>query len=107
MKLKATINRLLDKGNTKAIASLTIDDAYAVHGIKVVSGVNGNFVSMPSNKQPDGNYKDIFHAVTKEARQEMNDAVMSAYEQKLSEQSQDELPDEELTVPEEGQVMQM
>ena len=68
MKLKATINRLLDKGNTKAVASLTIDGAFAVHGIKIVGGVNGDFVSMPSTKQSDGSYKDIFHAVTKEAR---------------------------------------
>jgi stage V sporulation protein G len=96
MELKATINRLFDaeKGNTRAIASLNIGGAFAVHGIKVISGPNGEFVSMSATKQADGKYKDIFHAVTADARQEMNEAVLEAYEQKLSEQE-----------PAEGQVL--
>jgi stage V sporulation protein G len=105
MKLKATINRLLEKGNTKAIASLTVDNAYAVHGIKILTGTKGDFVSMPSVKQPDGKFRDIFHAITAEARQEMNDAIMQAYEQKLAEQDEgEEIGGAE---PEKGQGMTM
>jgi stage V sporulation protein G len=106
MKLKATINRLLEKGNTKAIASLTVDDAYAVHGIKVIEGKSGTFISMPSVKQPDGKFRETFHAVTAEARQQMNDTIMQAYEQKLAEQNADQDMDE-VPEPEDGPVMSM
>lgn len=84
--LKATVNWLNphEDERIRASASFTIGGAFAVHGIKVVEGTKGTFVSMPSYKSGDG-YKDIFHAVTKEARQQMNDAVMAAYDQKLEE----------------------
>ena len=87
MPVKAVINWLntKDDGNVRASASLTIGGAFAVHGIKVITGQKGDFVSMPSYKSGDS-YKDIFHAVTADARQQMNDAVMKAYEQKLSEE---------------------
>lgn len=87
MPVRASINWLntKDDGNVRATASLTIGGAFAVHGIKVISGQKGDFVSMPSYKSGDS-YKDIFHAVTAEAREQMNDAVMKAYEQKLSEE---------------------
>lgn len=87
MPVRASINWLntKDDGNVRATASLTIGGAFAVHGIKVINSQKGEFVSMPSYKSQDG-YKDIFHAVTAEAREQMNDAVMKAYEQKLSEE---------------------
>ena len=83
--VRASINWLNTKedGNVRATASLTIGGAFTVHGIKIISGTKGDFVSMPSYKSGD-NYKDIFHAVTADARQQINDAVMGAYEQKLS-----------------------
>ena len=85
----------------RANASLTIGGAFKVHGIKVVSGSKGDFVSMPSYKSGDG-YKDIFHAVTADARQQMNDAVLAAYEQKLAEQTQDAPTEEQdMTEPDE------
>ena len=89
--IKASINWLntKDEGNTRATASLTIGGAFAVHGIKVISGQKGDFVSMPSYKSGDS-YKDIFHAVTADVREQMNDAVMKAYEQKLADQEQGE-----------------
>lgn len=83
--IRANINWVNQKedGNVRATASLNIGGAFAVHGIKIISGAKGDFVSMPSYKSGD-NYKDIFHAVTADARQQMNEAVMKAYEQKLS-----------------------
>ena len=83
-----------EDSNIRANASLTIAGAFKTNGIKVVSGSKGNFVSMPSYKTADG-YKDIFHALSAEARQQMNDAVMKAYEQKLAEQNQSEEPTED------------
>jgi stage V sporulation protein G len=78
-----------ENGTTRASGSLTIGGAFAVHGLKVTRGSKGEFVSMPSYKSGD-KYKDIFHAVTADAREQMNDAFMKAYEQKLAEQSQDQ-----------------
>lgn len=87
--IKATINRLLNsESKTKAIASVSIAGSYAIHGIKVVEGPNGNFVSMPSTKAPDGSYNDTFHPISAEAREQMNDAIIKAYEQKLAEQQE-------------------
>ena len=97
--IRANINWLNPKedGNIRATASLTIGGAFAAHGIKVIRSQNkDDFVSMPNYKKGD-KYKDIFHAVTKEAREAMNDAVMKAYEQRLTEQNQgDDLSEDEV-----------
>ena len=96
--IRAGINWLnpKDDDNIRATASLTIGGAFAVHGVKVIrSKDKGDFVSMPSYKKGE-EYKDIFHAVTKEAREQINAVVMKAYEQKLAEQNQDnELAEDE------------
>jgi stage V sporulation protein G len=117
--LKANINWLNpgEEGAIRATASLNIGGAFAVHGIKVIDGSKGQFVSMPSYKSGES-YKDIFHAVTKEAREQMNDAVLAAYNQKLAEeQTQDQEQDgdfaeddadpEDADTPEEGQGLKM
>lgn len=79
------------KEPTRAAVSLNIGGAYAVHGIKITRGKEGElFVSMPSYKKGNSNYKDIFHPITAHSREQMNDLVMRAYEQKLTEQSQNE-----------------
>ena len=116
--IKATVNWMNPKEDEsiRATASLTIGGAFAVHGIKVMDSQKGEFVSMPSYKSSNG-YKDIFHAVTADAREQMNDAVMAAYEQKLSEQQnqgeeltgddQSEAPADEPDQSEKGPVMNM
>ena len=85
-----TINRLLnpEKSNVKAIASLSIGSSFAVHGLKVISGAKGDFVAMPSTKAPDGSYNETFHPISAEARTQMMDAVLAAYENKLAEQQE-------------------
>ncbi len=72
------------QGGTRAIASATIADCFAVRGIKIVEGgKDGLFVSMPSRKTQDG-YKDICFPVTAEFRKELHQAVLGAYEQALT-----------------------
>ncbi len=89
------IDRLVDleSNRLKAVASANLQGGFAVHGIKVMDSDKGLFVSMPQSKyQKDGKteYSDIFHPVTAEARTELNNAVLEAYEQKLvEEQAQD------------------
>ena len=70
--------------STRAIASVTVGDAFAIHGISVVRGENGDFVRMPSRSYKENGetkHTDIAHAVTAEARQALNDAVLAAYAQ--------------------------
>lgn len=69
-------------GKTRAIASITFDNAFVVKELKVVEGPSGLFVSMPSRKVGNGGYKDIAHPITAEARQAIQAAVMEAYEKR-------------------------
>ena len=107
--IRATINRVFDDENSRvrASASLTIGGSFAVHGVKVINGSKGDFVQMPSVKLGDGTYKDTFHAVTAEARQQMNDAVMSAYEQKLTEIQTQTQTQAQTSAPSEQPTMRM
>lgn len=94
----ARIDRLVDYegSKVKAIASANIGGAFAIHGIKVIESQKGLFVQMPqSSYEKDGKkqYTDQFHPIMADARNELNAAVMEAYEEKLSE-TEDESPEE-------------
>ncbi len=77
--------KILNKDNTiKAIASMTIEDCFVVHNIKVLD-VDGNiFVAMPSKKLSDGSFKDIAHPINKESRAVVEKAVLDKYYEVLS-----------------------
>lgn len=67
-------------GKMKAIASITIDDAFVVRDIRVIEGQNGLFVAMPSRKTPEGEFRDIAHPITPEARELIQSAILKEYE---------------------------
>ncbi len=69
-----------DTGNLKAYATVTLDESFVVHGIKVLEGENGLWVSMPASKNKKGEYKDVFHPITKDSRESLVNAVIQAYE---------------------------
>ncbi|MEE8168056.1 MAG: SpoVG family protein [Candidatus Hydrothermarchaeales archaeon] len=71
-------------GNLKAYATVTLDEAYVVHGLKVLEGETGLWVSMPASKNKKGEYKDVFHPISKEARGALVDAVIEGYESMIS-----------------------
>ena len=86
--ISAKIDRLVDHEgtNVKAIASANIGGAYAIHGLKVMDSDKGLFVSMPSSKyEKNGQtqYSETFHPISKEVREELNGAVLDAYEQRI------------------------
>ena len=89
MNISASVNKMVDNPDsaTKAYASVTLDGMFAVHGLRVMESEKGRFVNMPSTsyKDRDGNtqYNDTFHAITKSAREAINQAVLNAYEFKL------------------------
>lgn len=84
MKIKAKVIKTYDTGNVKAVCDLMFDDAFVVHGVKLIGKQNGEFVSMPSDiwKNAQGEIKriDIAHPLESETRQQIFNAVVDAYE---------------------------
>lgn len=70
-----------NEGRKLAVASITLDNEFVVHDINVIDGDKGLFISMPSRRMPNGEYRDIAHPITAEARQKIQDAVLNAYEE--------------------------
>lgn len=85
MKITVTINQVFDnpKSKLKATASAAFGGQFAVHNLTIIDGKNGLFVNPPSKQGDDGEYYSIFHPITKDARTQLNNAVLDAYEQKL------------------------
>ncbi len=75
------IRKINQEGKMKAIVSVTLNDAFVVHDVKVVEGQNGLFVAMPSKRMPDGEFKDIAHPISQEARSVIQQAVLQAYDE--------------------------
>jgi stage V sporulation protein G len=75
------LRKVNSEGRMKAIASITIDDEFVVHDIRVIDGNNGMFVAMPSKRTPDGEFRDIAHPISSETRDKIQSAVLTAYEQ--------------------------
>jgi len=73
------VRKVLMEGKMKAIVSVTLDDSFVIHDVKVVEGHNGLFVAMPSRKTPDGEFRDIAHPITSSARELIQTAVLNAY----------------------------
>jgi len=74
------VRKVLAAGRMKAIVSITLDDMFVIHDVKVVEGNNGLFVAMPSRKMPDGEFRDIAHPINSSARELIQSAVLQAYE---------------------------
>ena len=70
-----------DDSKLKAVASVTFDDCFVVHDIKVIEGTEGYFIAMPSRKTSDGEYKDIAHPIKTETREELIKIILSAFEE--------------------------
>ena len=73
-----------DLSKLKAVASVTFDDCFVVHVIKVLSGSDGLFIAMPSRRTSDGEFKDIAHPLNTETREELKDAILAAYNDELA-----------------------
>ncbi len=65
----------------KAVASVTFDDCFVVHDIKVIEGNEGFFIAMPSRKTGEGEYKDVAHPIKTETREELIKIILAAYEE--------------------------
>ncbi|MCK9444266.1 MAG: septation regulator SpoVG [Tissierellaceae bacterium] len=78
------LRKISDEGKMKAIVSVTFDDEFVVHDIKIIEGQNGLFVAMPSRKMADGEFRDIAHPINAETRQKIQEAIFEEYEKSLA-----------------------
>ena len=82
MKITSVNVRKIEKERSrmKGIASVVLDDSFAVHDIRIIEGDNGLFIAMPSRKTANGGYRDIAHPINPEARAMFEEAILDAYE---------------------------
>lgn len=83
------VRKITKEGKMRAIVSITIDDEFVIHDIKVIEGEKGMFIAMPSKKATDGEYRDIAHPINSGTRENIQKIILEKYEQALLE------PDEE------------
>lgn len=106
--LDVRIHSIRPEGSIRATASVNVGGEFAIRNIKVMDGSKGLFVSMPSYKAANGEYKDICFPITKESRERLNSAVFSAYEQALLQnQAQTAKQEPPEPAPAQGEAMQM
>ena len=92
MKSTSVNVRKIDKEGSrmKGIASVLLDDSFAVHDIRIIEGDNGLFIAMPSRKTATGGYRDIAHPINPEVRAMFEEAILEAYEKAEDEPSTEE-----------------
>lgn len=74
------VRKVSDDGKMKAIVSVTFDDEFVVHDIKIIEGQNGLFIAMPSRKMGEGDFRDIAHPLNSETRNKIKEAIFSEYD---------------------------
>jgi len=86
------VRRIARDGKMRAVVSITIDNVFVVHDIKVIEGEKGLFIAMPSKKSADGEYRDIAHPINSETRNMLESIILKSYEESvlLEESAQDQ-----------------
>ena len=74
------VKRISTPGKMRAVASITFDDMFVVHDIKIIEGQSGLFIAMPSKKMPNGEYKDVAHPLNSQAREKIQAEILTAYQ---------------------------
>lgn len=84
------VRKVAKEGKLKAVVSITMDEEFVVHDIKVIEGEKGLFIAMPSKKTADGEYRDIAHPINSETRERIQSVILERYEVALQEQDAEE-----------------
>lgn len=79
------VRKISKESKMRAIVSITIDDEFVVHDIKVIEGEKGLFIAMPSKKATDGEYRDIAHPINSATRESIQNIILDAYEKAADE----------------------
>lgn len=75
------IRKVIKEGKMKAVASITIDDEFVVHDIRIIEGEKGLFIAMPSRKSTEGEYRDIAHPISTETRENLQKLILEKYKE--------------------------
>mgnify|MGYP000918052902 FL=1 len=78
------IRKVVEEGKMRAVVSVTFDDEFVVHDIRIIEGQNGLFIAMPSRRTSDGKFKDIAHPISTEARAKIQETILNHYHQKMN-----------------------
>ncbi len=78
------LRKVAKEGKIRAIVSITMDNEFVIHDIRIIEGNNGLFVAMPSRKNQDGEFRDIVHPISQECRQKIQDVIIEKYESSLA-----------------------
>ena len=79
------VRKVAKEGKMKAVVSITIDDEFVVHDIKVIEGEKGLFIAMPSRKAADGEYRDIAHPINSTTRDRIQTLILDKYQEVINE----------------------
>jgi len=93
------LRKIETEGKLRAYVSITFDDSFVVHDLRVIDGTKGMFVAMPSKRLPNGDHKDIAHPINTEIREKIQNAVLDVYNRELEEAPQvkeEEVKEEEV-----------
>lgn len=96
------VRKIYEEGKMKAIVSVTFNEEFVVHDIKIIDGENGLFIAMPSRRIGEGEFRDIAHPINSETREKIQDAVFEKYREELElleeakEATQEEVVEEEV-----------
>ena len=83
------VRRITKAGKMKAIVSITLDDEFVVHDIKVIEGEKGLFIAMPSKKATDGEYRDIAHPINSATREAVQKIILDSYAKMMEEPTEE------------------
>lgn len=78
------VRKVEKEGKMKAIVSITIDEEFVVHDIKVIDGEKGLFIAMPSRKAADGEYRDIAHPINSDTRSKIQQIILDKYQEEMA-----------------------
>lgn len=84
------VRKITKEGKMKAIVSITLDDEFVVHDIKVIEGEKGLFIAMPSKKAADGEYRDIAHPINSATRESLQKIILESYEKAMLEPEEEQ-----------------
>ena len=85
------VRKVAKEGKMKAVFSITIDDEFVVHDIKVIEGEKGLFIAMPSRKATDGEYRDIAHPINSVTRDRIQTMILDKYQEVMAEETDEQI----------------
>ena len=80
------VRKVAKEGKMKAVVSITLDDVFVVHDIKIIDGEKGLFIAMPSRKATDGEYRDIAHPINSATRENIQNIILNKYQEVMAQE---------------------